>query len=113
MAMMHAMRDQRPHDLLPWLSLVLLAVFVRGGVLVAQYDRLSADPDGYRSLAQNLLERGTLGRGNQPSAYRPPLYPIVLAGCLAGPWKPETAIALVHFALGLATVAITVWLAKR
>jgi 4-amino-4-deoxy-L-arabinose transferase-like glycosyltransferase len=94
-------------------SLILLAVFVGGGVVLAQHDRLSADPDGYRTLAQNLVKRGVLGRGSQPSAYRPPLYPIVLAACVAGPWKPEAAIGLMHFALGLATVATTVRLAKR
>ena len=103
----------QPHSSLLCFSLVLLAVVVRGGVLVGQRDRLSADPDGYRALAQNLVEHGVLGRGSQPSAYRPPLYPIVLAACVAGPWRPETAIALVHFGLGLGTVAITVWLAKR
>ncbi|HEV3340266.1 MAG TPA: glycosyltransferase family 39 protein [Pirellulales bacterium] len=110
---MHATRDRQPHGSLLCLALILLAVFVRGGVLVAQHDRLTADPDGYRTLAQNLVEHGVMGRGTQPSAYRPPLYPIVLAACVAGPWKSETAIGLVHFALGLLTVASTVSLAKR
>src|SRR5215469_11998439 len=104
---------EQPHGSLLCFSLIVLAVFIRGGVLVAQHDRLRADPDGYRTLAQNLAEHGVLGRGSQPSAYRPPLYPLALAPCVAGPWKPEAAIALVHFALGLATVATTVWLAKR
>jgi 4-amino-4-deoxy-L-arabinose transferase-like glycosyltransferase len=106
-------RVKQPHASLLCFSLILLTIFVRGGVLVAEHGRLSTDPDGYRALAQNLVEHGVLGRGNQPSAYRPPLYPIVLAACIAGPWKPEVAIALVHFALGLATVATTIWLAQR
>ncbi|HWB09611.1 MAG TPA: glycosyltransferase family 39 protein [Pirellulales bacterium] len=110
---MHVTSDRQPHGSLLCFSLALLALFVRGGVLVARYDRLSADPDGYRALAQNLVEHGVLGRGSQPTAYRPPLYPIVLAACIAGPWKSETTIALLHLAFGVATVAATVWLAKR
>jgi 4-amino-4-deoxy-L-arabinose transferase-like glycosyltransferase len=113
MATMHAMRDRQPRDSLLFFSIVLLAVAVRGGVLVAQYDRLSADPDGYRALAQNLVEHGVLGRGHRPTAYRPPLYPIVLAACIAAPGDPQTTISVMHFGLGLATVAATVWLGKR
>lgn len=90
-----------------------MVVLVRGGALTVLHDRLSADPDGYRALAVNLAEHGVLGRVRQPSAYRPPLYPVLLTPCVAGAWKPETAIAALHFALGLATVWITVRLGRR
>ena len=36
------------------------------------------DPDGYRRLAENLAAYGVLGNGQRPSAFRPPLYPILL-----------------------------------
>ena len=94
-------------------GLLLLALAVRGGAIVVDYDRLANDPDGYRLLAQNLTEHGTFGRNRQPTAYRPPLYPLLLALCEAGPWKPLTAIAVLHLALGVATVALTFEIARR
>jgi len=94
------------------IGLLLFALAVRGGVLLMP-DALRADPDNYRRLAENLLEHGTLGEGNVPTAYRPPLYPLVLAGCLAlGDWSRVT-IGLVHLLLGLATVWMVFLLAKR
>jgi 4-amino-4-deoxy-L-arabinose transferase-like glycosyltransferase len=98
--------------MLRW-CLVLLVLLVRGGVLVWQRDRLGTDPDGYRALAENVVRHGVLGHDQRPSAYRPPLYPMVLAACVAGPWKTEMAIAVVHFGLGAATVWLTIWLGNR
>lgn len=89
------------------------ALFVRGGVSLACCDRLAADRDGYRSLAVNLVDEGVLGSGTVPSAYRPPLYPLLLAACVAGPWPTDAAIALVHVVLGVATAWSTVALGRR
>ena len=82
-------------------------------MLAAQLDRLKADADGYRALATNLAEHGVLGHDQQPSAYRPPLYPLMLTACVAGPWQMETAVAVVHLLLGVTTVWLTLWLGHR
>ena len=78
------------------LGLVVLAVAVRGGVLLATPDALSADPDGYRRVAENLLEHGCFGHGQTPTAYRPPLYPLVLAPCVACGEYGRLAVAVLH-----------------
>jgi 4-amino-4-deoxy-L-arabinose transferase-like glycosyltransferase len=95
------------------LSFLLVAVLVRGGVLLARSHRLSADPDGYQALARNLVEHGVLGTGERPTAYRPPLYPLVVAACVAAPWKIEAATAVLHLVLGVATAWLTVDLGGR
>jgi len=71
------------------------------------------DPDGYRDLAENLLASGTFGYGRVPTAYRPPLYPLVLTGCVAfGQWG-NVAIAVLHVLLALATVWLVYRLGRR
>ena len=53
----------------PLAAVLLLALLIRGGVLLLTPGALAADPDGYRRLAENLVARhvGTsplpLGRG--------------------------------------------------
>jgi hypothetical protein len=96
-----------------WLgALLALALVVRVGVLVAMQDNLSQDPDAYRNIADNLLVFRVYGMGQssrppQPTAYRPPLYPMLLAqfasdGAQVVLWR----VALVHVLLGLATVGL-------
>lgn len=104
---------------LRWLSnnhaafALLLAVLVRGGALVIQYERLAADPDGYKALAHNVIEYGVFGSEQAPSAYRPPLYPLLLAAVIKGPGADKAAIALLHLVLGVATVWLTIYLGRR
>ena len=89
-------------------GLILLTLLVRGGALVLSPHALEDDPDGYRAVAENLLEHGTFGEGDVPTAYRPPLYPLVLVPCLAAGPGGRAAIGLLHLALGVATVWLTV-----
>ena len=94
-------------------GLILLALTVRCGVLAISPRALEDDPDGYRAVAENLLRHGTFGEGNVPTAYRPPLYPLMLAPCLAmGPWG-RAAIGVLHVGLGVATVWLTFRVAQR
>ena len=44
---------------------------------------LTGDADSYRQLAENLVAHGTFGTDHTPTAYRPPLYPLLLVGCVA------------------------------
>ncbi|MBX3413181.1 MAG: phospholipid carrier-dependent glycosyltransferase [Pirellulales bacterium] len=101
--------------LIPWRRacwiVLLLAVIVRASVLVAGFSSLSGDPDRYRLLAENLVERGVYGAGDHPSAYRPPLWPLLLVSCVAGHEAVELRVALLQLALGVATVLLAAWLA--
>lgn len=93
------------------LALVGFALVVRSLGLVLWPDSLAADPDGYRAVAENLVEHCVFGNGESPTAYRPPLYPLVLAPCVALASASRVAIGLVHVALGLGTVWFTYRLA--
>lgn len=101
-----------------FLPLILLAVLVRGGALVVWHDRLSADPDAYAQVAQALVDRGEFAVRNEQggwrlTAYRPPLYPCLLA-CLGGPSSPqfELRLAIAQGLLGVLSVIAT-WSVAR
>lgn len=95
-----------------WL-LLIVAALVRVGALAAMPDALLADPDGYRQLAENMLEHGVLGHGLVPTAYRPPAYPLLLVPCAALGAGTPAAIGMLHVLLGLATAGLTFALARR
>jgi len=92
--------------------LLIFAAVIRGGVLFAWHDRLAADPDGYASFARQQFPAD--GQVQKVSAYRPPLYPLLLSGLrrTAGPDNLEIGIAVAHLLLGVAAVAITVSVAR-
>jgi len=94
----------------PWCAgaaVLLVALIVRCAVLLVTPGSLQTDPDGYRAVAENLVHYGTFGTGQNPTAYRPPLYPCLLAGCVALGPASRVAIALLHLALGIGTVWLT------
>ena len=94
------------------LVVLLLALLIRGGLLLVVPDALVEDPDGYRQLAENLVEHGTFGKGDAPTAYRPPLYPLLLTGCVALGEYGRVAIGVLHVLLGVATVGLTLVLGR-
>ncbi|MBN2022315.1 MAG: glycosyltransferase family 39 protein [Pirellulales bacterium] len=91
-----------------WIELLLLlaALGVRAAMVIEWPGALVEDPDGYRALARNVVEHGTLGRGDVASAYRPPLYPLTLVPCVLVEEYARPAIAVLHVLLGTATVWI-------
>jgi 4-amino-4-deoxy-L-arabinose transferase-like glycosyltransferase len=101
-------------------ALLAVALLVRGGVLLALGDGLKDDPDGYRNIAEQVLLQGVFGRPVypgliRPSAYRPPLYPLLLANTAStfgGNKVTPIAVGALHLALGLATVWLTLVLAQ-
>jgi 4-amino-4-deoxy-L-arabinose transferase-like glycosyltransferase len=95
------------------IGLVALALAVRGVVVALAPDSLDNDPDGYRYLAENLLHRGIFGYGQVSSAYRPPLYPLLLTPCVALGPLAVVAMAVLHVALGVATVWLVYRLGRR
>jgi hypothetical protein len=92
------------------------ALLIRCGVLWLTPDALQNDPDDYLRLATNLVEHGTFGSGGAPAAYRPPLYPMVLTGCvLVGAHDSATVIVammMLHVLLGVATVGLVFLLGR-
>ncbi|MCD4726986.1 MAG: hypothetical protein K8R46_04960 [Pirellulales bacterium] len=84
----------------------MLTLLVRGGVLLCTPDALTADTDDYRRLAENLVKHGTFGHGATPTAFRPPLYPILLTGCVVAGDYCRLAIGVLHVILGTATVGL-------
>lgn len=112
--------------------LLVVAAFIRGGVLWVAFDQLRDDPDAYGAIAQTLATTGTFGvvpngADTVPTAYRPPLYPAVLAWihramiATVGEFQDpldggvaqvsRLAIAIFHWAVSLATVVATYFVA--
>jgi 4-amino-4-deoxy-L-arabinose transferase-like glycosyltransferase len=85
--------------------------------LAASLDRGGLDdPDNYLVLARALVEGRGFAWDGRPTAYRPPLYPLVLAPLVAalgdGPALGR-GIALLHAAFGAGTVLLTAAAARR
>jgi len=89
------------------LMVLAFAVALRTGVVWLTPGALESDPDGYRRLAENLMIHGTLGTGDAPTAYRPPLYPLLIAGVGGS----RAGLAALHVAMGAAAVGLTLLLA--
>jgi hypothetical protein len=90
---------------------VLVATVARGAACWHYRANLSDDRDAYLVLAEGLHSgRGfSVPNSTRPTAYRPPLYPLILAP-LSGAHR-DALIAALHIALGGATAAAVVWLA--
>ena len=69
------------------------------------------DPDMYRGIAEWFVDGYGFARPDtgHPTAYRPPLYPLLLTLCPLST-RDDRILAMLHFVLGLATLGL-VWLA--
>lgn len=107
-----AARDAR-FDRRALFALLAGAFLVRIAAIVALRQGLALDVDQYRELAESLVRDGVYGRGGVATAYRPPLYPLLLAAIdlLGGLSAP--AIAALHVALGVATVWLVTVLGQQ
>ena len=92
--------------------LIFFTVVVRGTVLWLGRQSLCLDPDGYRLLAKHLIERHSFALNGFPTAFRPPLYPLLLAPAAGWLNNDRLAIALLHLILGVATVAVVYFVAR-
>ena len=73
-------REHRPKT--SWLvAAVLLAIVIRVGLIATNPDQLLDDRDAYLALSTEIVEgRGLVSTGDgKPTAFRPPLVPVVLA----------------------------------
>jgi len=118
----------------PVASLLIAAAIVRAAVMWGGFDQLRDDPDAYNMIGRTLAQSGTFGAGEAegialPTAFRPPLYPAMLAvihGAIiatgdekgdpltaGNPLASQIAIAMLHILLSLATVVTTYLVALR
>ncbi|MBS0207042.1 MAG: hypothetical protein JSS49_29550 [Planctomycetes bacterium] len=89
---------------------LILAMVLRGLVLWLHADDLSRDRDAYLGIAQSVVTgHGFIDVGRRtPSAFRPPLYPLLLAGALLV-FPAVVAVAAINLAWGM----IAVWATWR
>ena len=88
-------------------AIVILALLVRCACMVRTSGGFD-DPDNYLPLARSLAAGQGFVQHGKPTAYRPPLYPLMLAPLVAIAEKGSFfAIACLHLALGAATVWLT------
>ncbi|MBI3462273.1 MAG: glycosyltransferase family 39 protein [Planctomycetes bacterium] len=114
------MTTTHSHQRTVLLGLVLLSLGARFAMLKDNLWRLGEEVDGYLKLAESLSDWGTFGSKDVPTAYRPPLYPLLLAPAywlqrtlvLAWGWR-LTAIAFLHLCLGAGTAVLTWRAAKK
>jgi 4-amino-4-deoxy-L-arabinose transferase-like glycosyltransferase len=91
---------------------ILLAVVLRGAVMAWKPGAFD-DPDNYLPLAQSLASGDGFVLKGRATAYRPPLYPLMLAPMVASTGEASfIGIALLHLALGAGTVWLTATAAR-
>ena len=99
-----------------WLAvIVLVGLLLRGALLVhaLRAGRLD-DHDKYLPLARGLAHGHGFALDGRPTAYRPPLYPIMLAPLTAvlGE-RVDDGVAALHLTLGAGTIVLTWCVARR
>lgn len=99
-----------------WLiAVAALGFLVRMAAAAPWHGRLD-DPDNYLVLAHGLAAGHGYVWDGRPTAYRPPLYPVLLAPMVAalGDGKSlRIGIALLHAGLGAVTILLTASAARR
>ena len=79
---------------IPSAWIIILAVLLRAAVMVRGSGAFD-DPDNYLPMARSLASGEGFSFKGRPTAYRPPLYPLMLVPAVAaGDWAPW-GIALV------------------
>ena len=96
------------------LTIVLISVLVRLAVIVPSFGKLD-DPDRYLDVARSLADGDGFAVNGRPTAYRPPLYPLLLSILIAmlGDDRLAWGVAGLHLAAGAGTVALTAVAARR
>src|SRR5271166_2533343 len=99
------MPNRRHFDLL-W-AIIMLAVVLRGAVMAWQTGAFD-DPDNYLPLARSVASGDGFAQGGRVTAYRPPLYPLMLASLVSNTGEVSfPGIVLLHLAIGAGTAWLT------
>ncbi|MCA9119586.1 MAG: hypothetical protein H6822_13765 [Planctomycetaceae bacterium] len=83
------------------------ALLIRLAFIMTSADELRADPDAYRAIAENLRQNAIYGSTSSPTAFRPPLYPVLLAVLAVSGKVTPALVAGVHLLFGVITVLLT------
>jgi hypothetical protein len=98
-----------------WLVVMLMAVGIaaRAGVQVVQSESLTTDRDAYLALAETFQDSGVYARPGSdiPTAYRPPLYPILLAAATSI-LPPGVAVSVINLLASAVIIGGTYLLAR-
>lgn len=98
-----------------WLiALVFGGVALRILAIVFQPDSLKTDPDAYVAHAETLRTTGgyNVPGTETPTAFRPPLYPLLLTGLRVVGFKLTVAIGTINVIAGALTIIATWWMAR-
>ena len=98
-----------------WLvALVIVGITLRLLVLLFRTDDLNSDPDAYVGIAQTIVDgKGVCVPGSdRPTAFRPPLYPLLLAGLNLTGLKLTLAAGLINLLSGAVVIVATWWMAQ-
>ena len=96
--------------LIVFAAILVRAVFLAPMAVSGNLD----DPDNYLPLAHSLIQGQGFAINGRPTAYRPPLYPIVLAPVVAvSGGRVAWGVGALHLTLGVATVLMTAVAARR
>jgi 4-amino-4-deoxy-L-arabinose transferase-like glycosyltransferase len=96
-----------PHRRLFALGGIMLLGMVLRGVVMARGPAAFDDPDNYLPMARSLAMGGGFAFNGRPTAYRPPLYPLLLVpATLVGGWERQ-GIVLLHLGLGVGAIWLT------
>lgn len=96
------------------IAIVFVAIVLRVVLILVRGADLRTDPDAYVAHAQALLDTGSfcVPGTEQPTAFRPPVYAVVLAAFGYFGFKFSTAAALVNL-FSTAVVIIATWWTAR
>ncbi len=101
-----------PEGWLPWI--LIGAVLVRLSLLLWWSPEVASDAADYVRIANDVAAgRGFLDTDGDPTSFRAPLYPLMLAGLFRLFGESITAIRLVQIGLDAATVATVFLIAER
>jgi hypothetical protein len=93
---------------------ILIGLLLRGALLCRSLARGDLeDPDNYLAIARALVEGSGFAIDGRPTAYRPPLYPLLLAplaGVLGA--RADWGVAALHLVLSAGTIVLTAMAAR-
>lgn len=99
---------------LPLLAVVVIALAARLAVIVPVHDRPMDDPDNYLQIAGSLARGEGYRLKGRPTAYRPPLYPLLLTPIVRfGGRNSAYGVWTLNVALGGLTAALSYCAARR
>lgn len=110
-------RSRPGHRTWAWfvpLLLILLGLALRVAVMLPLHAEPPNDPDNYLTLARSIADGHGFRVADRPTAYRPPLYPVLLAPGVAALGLPATTwVVALHLVAGTTAIGLTGLAARR